>query len=161
MPGPISSLTGGDNYFEDFVVGAKYEHARGKTVTEMDGVLITNMVMNTAQGHFNEDQMAKGPMGQRIVFGGVTAAMVVGLAMQDTGEQALAEIGMTGIRFRVPVHHGDTLYAFSEVLETRDSDRPDAGVVRFAHRGLNQDGKVVFEGERTVLLKRRSHWGDR
>lgn len=161
MPGPISSLTGKDNYFEDFVVGAQYEHARGKTVTEMDGVLITNMVMNTAQGHFNEDQMAKGPMGQRIVFGGVTASMVVGLAMQDTGEQALAELGMTGIRFRVSVHHGDTLYAFSEVLETRDSDQDDAGIVRFAHRGLNQEGRVVFEGERTVLIKRRSHWADR
>ena len=51
--------------------------------------------------------------------------------------------------------------AFSEVLETRDSDRPDAGNVRFAHRGLNQDGKIVFEGERTVLIKRRSHWADR
>ncbi len=161
MPGPISALTGNDNYFEDFTVGTSYEHARGKTVTEMDGVLITNMVMNTAQGHFNEDQMAKGPMGQRIVFGGVTAAMVIGLAMQDTGEQALAELGMTGIRFRVSVHHGDTLYAFSEVLETRDGDRPDAGIVRFAHRGLNQDGKVVFEGERTVLIKRRSHWAER
>ena len=161
MPGPISALTGNDNYFEDFTVGTSYEHARGKTITEMDGVLITNMVMNTAQGHFNEDQMAKGPMGQRIVFGGVTAAMVIGLAMQDTGEQALAELGMTGIRFRVSVHHGDTLYAFSEVLETRDGDRPDAGIVRFAHRGLNQDGKVVFEGERTVLIKRRSHWAER
>ncbi len=161
MPGPISALTGNDNYFEDFTVGTSYEHARGKTITEMDGVLITNMVMNTAQGHFNEDQMAKGPMGQRIVFGGVTAAMVIGLAMQDTGEQALAELGMTGIRFRVSVHHGDTLFAFSEVLETRDSDRPDAGIVRFAHRGLNQDGKVVFEGERTVLIKRRSHWAER
>jgi itaconyl-CoA hydratase len=161
MPGPISSLTGDDNYFEDFEVGKKYEHARGKTVTEMDGVLITNMVMNTAQGHFNEDQMAKGPMGQRIVFGGVTASMVIGLAMQDTGEQALAELGMTGIRFRVSVHHGDTLYAFSEVLETRESDRPDAGIVRFAHRGLNQDGNVVFEGERSVLIKRRSHWAER
>ena len=161
MPGPISALTGNDNYFEDFTVGASYEHARGKTVTEMDGVLITNMVMNTAQGHFNEDQMAKGPMGQRIVFGGVTAAMVIGLAMQDTGEQALAELGMTGIRFRVSVHHGDTLYAFSEELQTRDSDRPDAGIVRFAHRGLNQDGKFVFEGERTVLIKRRSHWAER
>ena len=161
MPGPISALTGNDNYFEDFTVGTSYEHARGKTVTEMDGVLITNMVMNTAQGHFNEDQMAKGPMGQRIVFGGVTASMVIGLAMQDTGEQALAELGMTGIRFRVSVHHGDTLYAFSEVLETRESDRPDAGIVHFAHRGLNQDGKVVFEGERSVLIKRRSHWAER
>lgn len=161
MPGPISSLTGNDNYFEDFEVGATYEHARGKTVTEMDGVLLTNLVMNTAQGHFNEHQMARGPMGQRIVFGGVTASMVIGLAMQDTGEQALAELAMTGIRFRTPVHHGDTLYAFSEVLETRDSDRPDAGIVRFAHRGLNQDGNVVFEGERTVLIKRRSHWAER
>lgn len=161
MPGSISSLTGNDNYFEDFEVGAHYEHARGKTVTEMDGVLITNLVMNTAQGHFNEHQMARGSMGQRIVFGGVTASMVIGLAMQDTGEQALAEISMTGIRFRTPVHHGDTLYAFTEVLETRASDRPDAGIVRFAHRGMNQEGKVVFEGERTVLLKRRSHWADR
>lgn len=161
MPGPLSSLTGTDNYFEDFIVGAKYEHARGKTVTEMDGVLITNMVMNTAQGHFNEDQMAKGPMGQRIVFGGVTASMVIGLAMQDTGEQALAELTMTGIRFRVPVHHGDTLYAFSEVLETRDGGRDDAGIVRFGHRGLNQNGQVVFEGERSVLVKRRSHWAER
>ena len=161
MHGPVSSLTGKDNYFEDFVPGAQYEHARGKTVTEMDGVLITNMVMNTAQGHFNEDQMARGPMGQRIVFGGVTASMIVGLAMQDTGEQALAELAMTGIRFRTPVHHGDTLYAFTEVLETRDSDREDAGIVRFKHRGINQERKIVFEGERTVLVKRRSHWADR
>ena len=161
MPGPISSLTGADNYFEDFAAGAKYEHARGKTITEMDGVLITNMVMNTAQGHFNEHQMSRGPMGQRIVFGGITASMVIGLAMQDTGEQALAELAMTGIRFRTPVHHGDTLYAFSEVLETLASGREDAGIVRFAHTGLNQEGKVVFEGERTVLIKRRSHWGDK
>lgn len=161
MPGPLSSLTGSDNYFEDFVVGAQYEHARGKTVTEMDGVLITNLVMNTAQGHFNEDQMSQGPMGQRIVFGGVTASMVIGLAMQDTGEQALAEIAMTGIRFRTPVHHGDTLYAFTEVLETRESEREDAGLVRFKHRGVNQERKLVFEGERTVLIKRRSHWAER
>jgi len=154
----LASLTGRDNYFEDFAVGDVYEHARGKTVTEMDGVLITNLVMNTAQGHFNEHAMQRSPQGQRIVFGGVTIAMIVGLAMQDTGEQALAEIGMDKVRLRQSVFHGDTLYAFSEVLETRAADRPDAGVVRFRHWGVNQDGKTVFEGERTVLIKRRSHW---
>jgi acyl dehydratase len=157
----LASLTGNDNYFEDFAVGDVYEHARGKTVTEMDGVLITNLVMNTAQGHFNEHQMKRSPQGQRIVFGGVTIAMVVGLAMQDTGEQALAELGMDKIRLRQSVFHGDTLYAFSEVLETRDADREDAGVVRFRHRGVNQDGATVFEGERSVLVKRRSHWSAR
>lgn len=150
-----AELTGSDNYFEDFRVGDVFRHARGKTVTEMDNVLITNLVMNTAQGHFNEDQMARGPLGRRIVFGGVTAAMVLGLAMQDTGEHAVREIGLDGIRFRVPVFHGDTLYAFSEVLETRDGDAPGAGLVRFRHTGSNQDGKVVFEGERTVLIERR------
>jgi acyl dehydratase len=53
---------------------------------------------------------------------------------------------------------GDTLTAYSEVLEVRDGDREDAGIVRFKHWGLTQDGVVVFEGEREVLVKRRSHW---
>ncbi len=52
MPEP-HSLTGRDNYFEDFNRGDVFEHARGKTVGEIDNVLITNLVMNTAQGHFN------------------------------------------------------------------------------------------------------------
>jgi acyl dehydratase len=66
---------------------------------------------------------------------------------------------MDKIRLKAPVFHGDTLYAFTEVLETADADRPDAGIVRFRHWGVNQDDKVVFEGERTVLIKRRSHLG--
>jgi hypothetical protein len=47
------------------------------------------------------------------------------------------------------------------VLETRDSDRADAGEVRFRHWGRDQKDQIVFEGERRVLVKRRSHWGDR
>jgi itaconyl-CoA hydratase len=165
----VQKLTGRDNYFEDFDLGDVYEHARGKTVGEIDNVLITNLVLNTAQGHFNEHLMAAGPIGHRITFGGVTAALVIGLAMQDTGEQAVAELGLDKIRFRTPVLHGDTLYAFSEVVEKRDFDaraagRPDlaryipaeVGEVLFRHWGVNERGQVVFEGERRVLLKRRS-----
>ncbi len=158
MAGDLRTLTGENNYFEDFQVGDVYAHARGKTVTEMDNVLITNLVLNTAQGHFNEHRMQSTPFGRRIVFGGVTAALVVGLAMEDTGENALAELGLDRVRFVKPVFHGDTLYAYSQVLEKADSDRPDAGIVRFKHWGLNQNGEVVFEAERTVLVKRRSHW---
>ena len=60
------------------------------------------------------------------------------------------------MRFTAPVFHGDTLYAYTEVLANEDADRPDAGIVRFKHWGVNQDGAVVFEGERTVLIKRRT-----
>jgi itaconyl-CoA hydratase len=157
----LAALTGADNYFENFVPGDRFRHARGKTVTEMDGVLITNLVMNTAQGHFNEDVMADREFGRRIVFGGVTASMVIGLASQDTAENALAELGMTAVLFRSPVYHGDTLYATTEVVAVEDTDRPDAGVVTFDHTGRNQDGTVVFTGRRRVLLKRASHWSDR
>ncbi len=161
-----SELTSANNYFEDFEVGAIFKHARGKTVTEMDNVLITNMVMNTAAGHFNEDlmqRMARGIPGfdTRIVFGGINLSMVIGLASQDTGEQVLEELGMDKIRLKAPVHHGDTLYAYSEVLAKEDGGRDDAGVITFKHYGVNQKDVVVYEGERRVLIKRRSHWGDK
>lgn len=159
MTRAVASLTGRNNYFEDFAVGAVYEHARGRTITEMDNVMITHFVMNTAQGHFNEHRMAQSPFKHRISFGGITASFIIGLAAEDTAEQALAELGLDKIRFSNPVYHGDTLYAYTEVLAKRDADRPDAGVIVFRHTGVNQEKKIVFTGERRVLVKRRSHWG--
>lgn len=157
-----STLTGNDNYFEDFHKGDLFKHARGKTVTEMDNVLITNMVMNTAEGHFNEHAMATSAgdifAKRRVVFGGINLSFVIGLAGQDTAEHALSELTLDRIKLSHPVFHGDTLYAYSEVLSTEDSDREDAGIVCFRHYGLNQDDKLCVEVDRRVLLKRRSHW---
>ena len=157
----LADLTGRANYFEDFTVGQVIRHARGKTLEALENVLITNLVMNTAQGHFNEHQMKSSPYKGRLSYGGVNFSLVMGLAMQDCGENALAELGMDNIRLMNPVVHGDTLYAYSEVLSVEDSDREDAGVVTFRHYGVNQDDKQVFEGDRRMLIKRRSHWGDK
>ena len=154
----VSALTGKDNYYEDFKPGVIMAHARGKTVTEIENVQITNIVMNTAQAHFNEDMMSRDPRKHRLVYGGVTASIVIGLAAQDTTENALTELGMDKIRFPAPVFHGDTLYAYTEVLEVKDSGQADAGEVRFKHWGVNQNQVVVFEGERRALIKRSSHW---
>jgi itaconyl-CoA hydratase len=155
------ALTGKGNYFEDFTPGDVYEHARGKTVEGLENVLITNLVLNTAQAHFNEHLAETLPQGHRITFGGVTASIVIGLAMQDTGENALEEVGLDKVRFRVPVLHGDTLYAFTEVVSKEDdpSDargHKDAGLVHFRHWGVNQRGETVFEGERRVIVKKRA-----
>ena len=155
------SLTGSDNYFEDFEPGQAIRHARGKTMCEQDNVGITLMVLNTAEGHFNEHAMQKNAMGRegwnsRLQFGGVTISMVIGLAMQDTGYNAIAELSLDKIRLKSPVFHGDTLYAYTEVLATEETDRGDAGIVTFKHFGVNQNDQVVFEGERRVLVKRRS-----
>ena len=152
----MSALTGNDNYFEDFTVGLVIKHARGKTVEVTENVLITNLVMNSADAHFNADKMSKTPFGKPLSYGGVNMSIVLGLAAQDTAENAIAEIGMDKMRFKSPVFHGNTLYAYSEVLNVKDSERDDAGIIVFKHWGVNQDDKIVFEGERTVLMKKRA-----
>ena len=156
-----ASLTADTNYFEDFSAGQKIKHARGTTVGEFENQIITKMVMNTADGHYNEHRMQNTAYGQRLVFGLVTGSIVIGLATQDIAENALAELSLDKLRFRAPVFHDDSLTAYTEVLETRDAEQDDAGVVRFKHWGVKHDGTVVFEGEREILIKRRSHWSDK
>ena len=159
----VSQLTGDGNWFEDFAVGRKMRHARSATIDEVENNFITKQVMNTAQGHWNEEAMRGSPLGDgRLVFGLITGSMTVGLTSQDTAENALAELGLDQVRFRKPVHHGDTITAYSEVLDVRDDPQhPDAGIVVFQHWGRNQHGDVVCELQRTVLVKRRAHWSDR
>jgi itaconyl-CoA hydratase len=159
--GSLSNLTGANNYFEDFEVGLVIRHARGKTMTALENVLITNMVMNTAQGHFNEHLMASSSFGSILAYGGVNFSLVLGLACQDCCENALAELGLDNIRLSKPVTHGDTLYSYSEVLEKQDADREDAGIVVFRHYGYNQRDEQVAQIDRRVLLKRKSHWASR
>ncbi len=161
--GKVSELTASTGYFEDFAPGQRMRHFRGATIDEVENGYLSKQVMNTAQAHWNEHHGWDTPLGSgRIVFGLVTGSMVIGLASQDTAENALAEVGLDGLRFLAPVHHGDTLHAYTEVLAVEGSpDHEDAGLVRFKHWGVTQDERVVFEGERTVLIKRRSHWGDR
>ena len=159
------SLTGSNNYFEDFAPGEIFRHARGKTMCEQDNVGITLQVLNTADAHFDENLMQKGGMdgrgwNSRLQFGGVTISMIIGLSMQDTGENALRELGLNKIRLKAPVFHGDTLYAFSEVLNVEDGDDEKAGIVTFRHTGINQKDEVVFEGERRTLVKRKTFYGN-
>ncbi|SDX69724.1 Acyl dehydratase [Albimonas donghaensis] len=151
----IPALTGPRGYFEDFAPGALMRHARGKTIEPLENVLITNMTLNTAAVHFDKALMKDTPSGRRVVYGGVTASLVVGLSSQDCSEKALADLEITGLRLKSPVYHGDTIYAFSEVLETAEADRADAGVVSFRHWGVNQDDVVVCEMVRRCLIRRR------
>ena len=154
----MDELTGDGNYFEDFEVGQRMKHFRSATVDEVENNFITKQVMNTAQGHWNEEIMRGSALGDgRLVFGLITGSVTVGLTSQDTAENAVAELGLDKVRFRKPVHHGDTISAYTEVLSVDEpTDRQDAGIVRFKHWGRNQHDETVCELERTVLIKRRN-----
>lgn len=155
---PDWPLTRSDNYFEDFEAGDVIVHPRGRTIGD-EHMALTNLVLNTAQLHFNQALCDAEPTtcfgGRRVVFGGLVLAFVAGLASEETTENALAELSMTEGRHTAPVFAGDTLFAESTVLEKRDADRRGAGIVRFRLVGKNQRGEVVLEIEREVLVRRR------
>ena len=144
-------------YFEDLVPGQRMRHAVGRTVTETDNTLFCALTMNTQPLHLNQDFAAKSEFGQRIVNGIFTLGLVVGLSVADLTEGTIvANLGYEKIVQPLPVFLGDTLYAETEVLESRPSTRhPDRGIVRLRQRGLNQRGQMVIEIERTVLFLRR------
>jgi acyl dehydratase len=144
-----------DGFFEDFEVGDRMRHARGRTVVDADLAFMTLLVMNTAQGHFNEHSMEGTGFGQRIGFGGLTLSLVVGLTAHDTAAQAVAEIGLDDVRLPAPVRCGDTIYAATEVLEMHLCESGEAGIVGFRHWGFNQRDEIVCDALRTVLIRTR------
>jgi acyl dehydratase len=152
-------VTRDDNYFEDFAVGDVLVHPRGRTLGDSEHMMITNFVLNTAELHFNQALVDKEPDiyfgGKRVVYGGIVFAFVVGLASEETSENAICDLGYDNGKHTNPVFAGDTLFAESTVLEKKPSDRPDAGIVKFKLIGKNQKGQQVLEIEREVLVKRR------
>lgn len=152
-------LTGNHNYFEDFSVGEKIKHRRGRTVDATENTYFTLTTLNTASPHFNKHEMETfldGQFPERLVNGGFTICVVVGLTTQDVAENAIGDLSYNNIRMLKSVHPGDTLYARSEILELRESDeREDAGILRYQFEGVNQRDEPVVTGERTILLRKR------
>jgi acyl dehydratase len=144
-------------YYEDLNVGDKFQHATGRTLTEMDNVLFSALTLNTQPLHINEDFAAKTQFGQRIVNGLFTLALVVGLSVSELTEGTIvANLGYENVKHPNPAFHGDTVYAETEVLEKRESkSRSEAGLVRLKQTGRKPDGTVVVELERTVLFLKR------
>jgi acyl dehydratase len=144
-------------YFDDLELGARYKHANGRTITEMDNTLFCALTMNTQPLHINADFAEKSQFGQRIVNGLFTLGLVVGLSVPELTEGTIvANLGYDKVVHPNPVFHGDTLYVETEVLEKKESaSKPDRGIVRVKQTGRKPDGTVVVELERTIMFLKR------
>ena len=143
-------------FYEDFERGDVYRSHLGRTVTETDNVWFSCLTMNTNQVHFNSEYAARTEFGRPLVVSTLTLAIVLGLSVRDTSENAAANLGWGDIVLPKPVYAGDTLWAESEVLEKRESrSRPSCGIVSIRTRGVNQRREAVIEFTRTFMAYRR------
>lgn len=143
--------------FEDFAVGDVYEHALGRTIGQADNVWLTLLTLNSNPTHFDAALAERTEFGRPLVDSTITLALVTGLSVSDVSQNAI-NLGWDKVRLPHPVFEGDTLYACSEVLEARASrSRPHMGIVRVRTTGINQEGVVVIEFERAIMVYRRGH----
>ena len=108
-------------YFEDFEVGAIYEHRPGRTISEADNTWFTLLTMNQHPLHFDVEYAAKSEFGRPLVNSCLTLSIVVGMSVSDVSQKAIGNLGWNDIRLIAPVFVGDTIYAESEVLSKRES----------------------------------------
>ena len=143
-------------FLEDFAAGDVYRSRLGRTLTETDNTWFTLLTMNTNQMHFNAPYAERTEFGATLVVSTLTLAIVLGLSVADTSENAVANLGWGDIKLPKPVFAGDTLWSESEVLSVRESkSRPSCGIVGIRTRGLNQRGEVVIEFTRSFMVFKR------
>ena len=143
-------------YFNQWQIGDSIVHEIRRTVTETDNLLFSVMTHNPQPLHIDAEAAKASEFGQILVNGTFTFALMVGLSVGDTTLGTLvANLGYDKLVMPKPVFIGDTLRAETEVIALKESkSRPDAGVVTFLHRCLNQRDELVCQTERTALLKK-------
>jgi len=144
-------------FFEDFRVGDIYRSRIGRTITDADNIWFTLVTNNTNQIHFNVEYAKHTPFKKPLVNSALTIAIVAGLGVIDVSENGFA-LGWDSITLPNPLFTGDTLYCQQEVVEVRESkSRPDSGIVKVRTLGIKQDGTVVIEYSRSVMVWKKSH----
>ena len=143
-------------FYEDFEVGDVFRSRFGRTITETDNVWFTCLTMNTNQVHFNVPFAEGTRFGRPLVNSTFTLALVTGMTVPDTSENAAANLAWTDIKLPHPVFAGDTLWAESEITDLRESSsNPSVGIVTMRSRGVNQRREVVIEFQRTFMVYKR------
>ena len=144
-------------YFEEWQVGDTVAHALTRTVTETDNLLITALTHNPQPLHLDYEAAAKTEFKKPLVNSCFTFSLVVGVSVAETTLGTLvANLGFDDVKFPKPVFIGDTLRIESECVAARVSNsRPDAGIVTWEHRAINQRRETVCTMKRTALLRKR------
>ena len=143
-------------YLEEFEVGAVYKHWPVKTVTEADDHLFCMLTMNHHPLHINNVYAEASQQGRNVVVGPLVYSLALGMSVNDISGKAIANLATEELSHPAPVFHGDTLFCETEVLEVKESrSKPDRGTVKVHTRVLNQEGTLVAEFKRLVLVPRK------
>lgn len=145
-------------YLDELDPGQVFEHPRGFTFDRGNMLDFARTYMQTNPLYLNlQYALAHGfrdlPASPQMVFN-----VTLSLGVQNDSEKAIANLGYYQVQFLRPVYPGDTLRAFTKVLERKDRGPDKPGIARIRTVSVNQDDEVVLQYERKIFVAWR---GDR
>lgn len=165
-----TDLSGSPFLWDDYSVGEKIDHIDGMTIEEAEHMMAARLFQNTARVHFNDHVERDGRFGRRIVYGGYIISLARALSFNGLAN-AMSIAAINGGRHTAPSFAGDTIYAWSEILDRLElPDRTDIGALRIRTVATKDracanfpyqdaagayDPAVVLDFDYTVLMPRR------
>ncbi|MDY0881734.1 MaoC family dehydratase [Dongia soli] len=168
-----AALAGQPHLWDDYAPGEKIDHVDGMTLEESDHMTATRLYQNNAKVHFNQHSEAKGRFGRRLIYGGHIISLARALSFNGLAG-AFKILAINGGRHVNPSFAGDTIYAWSEIIERIElPGRRDVGALRLrtvaakdhpcadfpgslTAAGSQPPAELVLDLDYTVLLKRRA-----
>ncbi|MGP2657117.1 MaoC family dehydratase [Malaciobacter sp. WC5094] len=165
-----TDATGGKYFFEDYEKGERLNHPEGITIDNSDHTLATKLYQNNAKVHFNDHMMKTTAMGERLMYGGIVISMARAISFNGLQNAQWMYAINSGVHAN-PTYAGDTIYAYTEVIDTIDHKRDDIGLLRLRTIALKnqkpdeiespkgEDGKylknVVLDLDYTVVIPKK------
>ncbi|WP_419773684.1 MaoC family dehydratase [Halarcobacter sp.] len=165
-----TNASGGNFFFEDYEKGERLNHPEGITVDNSDHTLATKLYQNNAKVHFNDHMMKSTPMGERLMYGGIVISMARAISFNGL-QNAQWMYAINSGAHANPTYAGDTIYAYTEVIDTIDHKRDDIGLLRLRTIAVKnqkpeeiespkgEDGKylknVVLDLDYTVVIPKK------
>jgi len=162
-------LAGSRFRWQDYAAGERIDHVDGITVEEAEHQIATRLYQNTAKVHFDAWSARDSRFGKRLIYGGHVISLARALSFNGLGN-AFHIAAINGGRHVAPLFAGDTVFAWSEVLESAEvPGRSDVGALRlrlvatknrpcgefpFQHDGGHYDDGVILDFDYWALLPR-------
>ena len=177
LSGYDAAMSGEARLWDDYTPGERIDHADGITIEEAEHMMAARLYHNTARVHFNQHAEKDGRFGRRIVYGGHVVSIARALSFNGLAN-AFRIAAINAGAHVAPVFAGDTVYAWSEVLEkmelpgrapSQPPGQPNVGALRLrtiaakdhpcadfpGRAGEGYDAGVVLDLDYTVLIPRR------
>ena len=120
------ALAGEPHRLRDYAIGERIDHVDAVTIEEAEHMLATRLWQNTAKVHFDATQRDDG---RRLIYGGHVISLARALSFNGLANAQMI-VGLNAGAHANPCFAGDTVRAWSEVLDKAETRAPGVGAIR-------------------------------